>query len=307
MQLGADVDGLDTLSRSLDREASRLSSAATTIGSVVGSAWWRGRDAETFRSAWSASHANAIRSIVDALRTSARDLERQAAQQRQASVDEGPGSRAALSAVGWASTSHHAAASVQGERALFDRTYSSGDAQNGASVHVDAMKVSGSAHASASYGADGALATGGVSATYDLFRAEAETHSVQHVGSATVISEDGTAVAATATAEADGSVHVGPQGVDARANAGMFAGGTADVTSTREVRFLGVDVKASEHAGVSYGAGAEAHGEASLGSDLRLSGSANAALGLGGNASGELDIDVSGLAHDLRSDFDSVF
>jgi WXG100 family type VII secretion target len=84
-QLGADVEQLDRLARKFDEESQQITQAVSQINSQVQSAWWKGNDADRFRSEWQGTYASQLRRIADALRQVGTSVRRQASEQRQAS------------------------------------------------------------------------------------------------------------------------------------------------------------------------------------------------------------------------------
>ena len=85
-QLGADVEQLDALSKKFDQEAQAISQATSQITSQVHSAWWKGPDADKFRSEWDGQFASQLRKIAEALRQVGTVVRKQAQQQRQTSA-----------------------------------------------------------------------------------------------------------------------------------------------------------------------------------------------------------------------------
>jgi uncharacterized protein YukE len=84
-QLGADVEELDRLARKFDEEAQQISQATQQISSQVQSTWWKGADAERFKSEWNGNYASQLRKIAEALKQVGSTVRKQAAQQRQTS------------------------------------------------------------------------------------------------------------------------------------------------------------------------------------------------------------------------------
>jgi len=84
-QLGADVEQLDSLSRKFDQEATAIAEATSQISSQVNSTWWKGPDAEKFKSEWESHFASQLKKIAEALRQVGTVVRKQAQQQRQTS------------------------------------------------------------------------------------------------------------------------------------------------------------------------------------------------------------------------------
>jgi hypothetical protein len=86
-QLGADVEQLDRLARTFQTEASRLERSASVLRGLVASVTWMGPDAGRFRGQYNQAMAPQLAAVARALTNEARNLSRQATQQRQASAD----------------------------------------------------------------------------------------------------------------------------------------------------------------------------------------------------------------------------
>jgi hypothetical protein len=89
--VGADVDRLRALARTLGSAADRLENSASVVTSQLGGTRWVGPDAEHYRSQWQASSLGLIRQAVTALRDAAGAIERNAADQEQTSRAETAG------------------------------------------------------------------------------------------------------------------------------------------------------------------------------------------------------------------------
>ena len=84
-QLGADVEQLDALSKKLTTEGERINSTIGQINGQVKSAWWKGSDADNFRSEWDGTHSAQLRKVAEALKQAGSAVRKQAAQQRTTS------------------------------------------------------------------------------------------------------------------------------------------------------------------------------------------------------------------------------
>lgn len=93
-QLGADVDQLEALARTMSSRADQCRSSVTQVDAAVRGAWWRGPHADDFRRWWSGSGRQQVLVAADVLRSQSERLVTQATQQRQASDAStgGPGS-----------------------------------------------------------------------------------------------------------------------------------------------------------------------------------------------------------------------
>ena len=89
VQLGADTRQLDLLAGALRRHAAALDGIHGELSAVVEALWWRGRDAERFRSAWQAALRPTLRGAAVELRGAADHVERQATDQTRASASDG--------------------------------------------------------------------------------------------------------------------------------------------------------------------------------------------------------------------------
>lgn len=87
--VGADVDQLRALARTLGQAADRLESMTGTVTNMLGQTAWRGPDADQYRSDWRSSSMGQVRAAVAALREAAAAVNRNAAAQEAASSDDG--------------------------------------------------------------------------------------------------------------------------------------------------------------------------------------------------------------------------
>ena len=92
-QLGADVDELERLGRTFEREAARLVAARAQLDGALASTVWTGPDADGFRSRWRSTMATQLRAVDVSLREQSSVLQRQADEQRAASDAGGGGVR----------------------------------------------------------------------------------------------------------------------------------------------------------------------------------------------------------------------
>lgn len=83
--VGADVDQLRALARTLTQAAERLDGVTTSVASQLTSTRWVGQDSERYRSQWQSESSGLIRSASAALRDAAAALERNAVDQEQTS------------------------------------------------------------------------------------------------------------------------------------------------------------------------------------------------------------------------------
>jgi hypothetical protein len=83
--VGADVDQLHVLARTLEQAAERLDTAAVSVTGALSSVTWSGPDAERYRSRWHGERLAVMRSASAALREAARVTVHNASEQEQAS------------------------------------------------------------------------------------------------------------------------------------------------------------------------------------------------------------------------------
>ena len=87
--IGADVDQLRLLSRTIDHSAERLEAMAGEVTSRLTSTPWNGPDADRYRAQWQGESLALVRNVAGALRSVASELERNAAEQENASSAAG--------------------------------------------------------------------------------------------------------------------------------------------------------------------------------------------------------------------------
>ncbi|PQE00381.1 hypothetical protein CYL16_12230 [Mycobacterium sp. EPG1] len=87
--IGADVDQLRLLSRTFDQSAERLEAMAVEVTSRLTSTAWSGPDADRYRAQWQGESLALVRSVAGALRSAVSVLERNAAEQDNASSAAG--------------------------------------------------------------------------------------------------------------------------------------------------------------------------------------------------------------------------
>ncbi|MGV0715826.1 hypothetical protein ABQE93_10510 [Mycolicibacterium sp. XJ662] len=87
--VGADVDQLRTLARTLGQAADRLEGMTGSVTSMLGATTWFGPDAERHRSQWHSGSIPQVRGVVAALREAANTANRNADEQERASSAAG--------------------------------------------------------------------------------------------------------------------------------------------------------------------------------------------------------------------------
>lgn len=83
--VGADVDQLRGLARSLTQAADRLDGMSGEVTSRLAATQWQGQDSQRFRSQWQGESLTFTRTVAAALRAAAADVDRNANEQEQAS------------------------------------------------------------------------------------------------------------------------------------------------------------------------------------------------------------------------------
>ncbi|WP_396910864.1 WXG100 family type VII secretion target [Mycolicibacterium sp.] len=84
--VGADVDQLRALARTLIQAADRLESSVASVTGTLSAVRWSGPDGERFRSQWHSESQAKLRSVVAALRDTSNTLSRNADEQDRASA-----------------------------------------------------------------------------------------------------------------------------------------------------------------------------------------------------------------------------
>jgi hypothetical protein len=83
--LGADVEQLERFGRLLERQATTLREAGSNVSRLLEATPWRGRDADRFRGEWAERGTRELVRAAEQLEVLAREVRRQAADQRAAS------------------------------------------------------------------------------------------------------------------------------------------------------------------------------------------------------------------------------
>lgn len=84
-RMGSDVEGLDRLARRFETEGGGLQHLMSSITAELDGVWWRGRDAEEFKTRWESELAMSLLNVSDVLSEAAVTLRMQAHEQRQIS------------------------------------------------------------------------------------------------------------------------------------------------------------------------------------------------------------------------------
>lgn len=89
--VGADVDQLRGLARTLVQSADRLDAMMSEVTGRLSGTAWQGPDSARFRSEWQGQSLGHIRAVATAIRDAAAQIERNANEQEQASAGTGSG------------------------------------------------------------------------------------------------------------------------------------------------------------------------------------------------------------------------
>ncbi len=84
-QLGMDPEQMGTLSKAMQRDAGQIRTLAKQLDGQLRGAWWKGTDADRFRSDWEGNHRSQLEKVAAALEASAKVITTNVAQQTQAS------------------------------------------------------------------------------------------------------------------------------------------------------------------------------------------------------------------------------
>lgn len=84
-QLGLDPEQMAVLQKALQREAGTIRALAKQLDSQLKSAWWKGKDADRFRSEWDGGHRAQLEKVSAALEGAAKTVATNVTQQTQAS------------------------------------------------------------------------------------------------------------------------------------------------------------------------------------------------------------------------------
>ena len=75
-QIGAEMGQLDALRKKFDQESVTVNQLTSSIGSQVGSTWWKGPAADRFRSEWESTFAPTLRQLEQALKEASAEISR---------------------------------------------------------------------------------------------------------------------------------------------------------------------------------------------------------------------------------------
>ncbi len=83
---GMDIQGVRMMATQLDSKAEEIEAIISTLTATLEGTQWVGQDATRFRSDWSGQHTSQLRTVAQALRTTANQARSDAGQQESASA-----------------------------------------------------------------------------------------------------------------------------------------------------------------------------------------------------------------------------
>jgi len=86
-QLGLDPEQMGTLQKAMQRDAGAIRTLSKQLDGQLRSAWWRGPDADRFRSEWDGTHRIHLEKVAAALDAAAKVVATNITQQTQASAN----------------------------------------------------------------------------------------------------------------------------------------------------------------------------------------------------------------------------
>jgi uncharacterized protein YukE len=84
-QLGMDVEAGAQLAKTFQKKSSEIGDAISAIDRQLSSTWWKGSDAEKFKSEWNGTHKANLKKAQTCLDDEARSLDKNVKEQTQAS------------------------------------------------------------------------------------------------------------------------------------------------------------------------------------------------------------------------------
>jgi hypothetical protein len=308
-QLGADVEQLDRLARTFQTEASRLERSASVLRGLVASVTWMGPDAGRFRGQYNQAMAPQLAAVARALTDEARNLGRQATQQRQASA-HGVGGGAGLGGgvggggggsfgVGGGFAFGAGGSTFTGVRAGDGEVFAGAEARGEYTAsYGDLFSTRGWAEGQAGAGAEGSadLTMGdgqaaGAAEGYAFAGLRGEVGQHTSVFGGLVESESTLSGVLGAEAEGSGSFRLGLDGVSADAEARALAGAGARYTA--ETSLFGDFAGFGTEAYAEAGAWAEGEGRIDVGPG-QFGAGGGFDVGAGARAGVEQDVSVFG-------------
>jgi hypothetical protein len=317
--LGADVQQLDRLAYRLEQQATVLRSASGGISQVLARTAWRGRTADDFRQTWTDRHAKVVLSAAERFEVLAREVRRQAAEQRLASGEitlagvprlgllgralDAPILPGGLSTIlGLAGDRSNGDFGIRvetgadGRRRVvgFERsaTLDRGPFSGEGSVDITGLGVEGSAEAHAGLDADGLAAGAGVGGAAVI----AAVAAAGSIGAGPFGAAASGRAMVGVEGKGDVGVTAGPSGVGAKIGGEVFAGAKAEADASGHISGVRAGAGGSVRAGLGAQAGADAH----VGLDeIRLEANAGLVVGLGGSVSFDVSVKPSEVVRDV--------
>lgn len=84
-QLGLDPEQMSSLQKAMQRDAGTIRALSKQLDGQLRSAWWKGTDADRFRSDWEGNHRAQLEKVSAALDAAAKVIATNVSQQTQAS------------------------------------------------------------------------------------------------------------------------------------------------------------------------------------------------------------------------------
>ena len=75
-QIGAEMEQMQTLRSTFDREAGSVGELLSTLSGQVGSTWWVGPAAERFKEQWNSQFAPTLRQLQSSLQEASAEVQR---------------------------------------------------------------------------------------------------------------------------------------------------------------------------------------------------------------------------------------
>jgi uncharacterized protein YukE len=83
---GADIEQLRALAKTMSQHSEKMTALSMELGQLLSRTLWEGRDATAFQAAWNSEHRPLLKRVAADLQGQAKELNRNADQQDQAST-----------------------------------------------------------------------------------------------------------------------------------------------------------------------------------------------------------------------------
>jgi hypothetical protein len=93
--IGASLEDLDSLAQKLDQSATDIEATISELAGFFAAMWWKGDDADEFRTSWEAEHSKQLSALATDCRNAAADVRRQREAQAEASRAKAAADKAA--------------------------------------------------------------------------------------------------------------------------------------------------------------------------------------------------------------------